>query len=101
MKYFLYTAQTIIREYIVEAESEEQARELVSAGKVTPCHEEAKKLQFRFGWPLADQTLPAGNIENNDMSDAEILQWIDACNHEPAKAVLRNYLALRSPKGSN
>ncbi|QIG67879.1 hypothetical protein EVC29_079 [Rhizobium phage RHph_Y52] len=62
MKYFLYTAQTMIREYIVEAESEEQARELVSAGKVTPCHEEAKKLQCRFGWPLADQTLPAGNI---------------------------------------
>jgi len=32
-----------------------------------------------------------------DMSDEEIGQWIDACNHEPAKASLRHYLALRTP----
>ena len=29
------------------------------------------------------------------MSEAEIRQWIEACNHEPARATLRHYLALR------
>jgi hypothetical protein len=30
------------------------------------------------------------------MTNAEINQWIDACNHEPAKETLRHYLELRS-----
>jgi hypothetical protein len=31
------------------------------------------------------------------MTDAEVEQWIDACNHEPARETLRHYLALRNP----
>ncbi|MGN6063800.1 hypothetical protein [Brevundimonas diminuta] len=30
------------------------------------------------------------------MTEAEVRQWIDACNHEPARQVLRDYLALRA-----
>lgn len=30
------------------------------------------------------------------MTDAEVRQWIEACNHEPARQVLREYLALRA-----
>lgn len=29
------------------------------------------------------------------MTDEQIRQWIDACNHEPARQTLRDYLALR------
>lgn len=29
------------------------------------------------------------------MTDEQIQQWIDACNHEPARQTLRDYLALR------
>jgi hypothetical protein len=31
------------------------------------------------------------------MTDMEVRQWIDACNHEPARNVLRKYLELGSP----
>lgn len=31
------------------------------------------------------------------MTDVEVEQWINACNHEPARETLRHYLALRSP----
>jgi len=30
------------------------------------------------------------------MTEREVRQWIDACNHEPARQVLRDYLALRA-----
>ena len=30
------------------------------------------------------------------MTDAEVRQWIEACNHEPARQVLREYLVLRA-----
>lgn len=30
------------------------------------------------------------------MTDAEVRQWIGACNHEPARQVLRDYLQLRA-----
>jgi hypothetical protein len=32
----------------------------------------------------------------HDMTDEDIRQWIVACNHEPARATLRHYLALRA-----
>jgi hypothetical protein len=63
MKYFVYTGHTVIRQHVVDAENEEQARKLVMAGKVKPDSEEAKKIDIRFSYPLADQTLPAGNVE--------------------------------------
>lgn len=36
---------------------------------------------------------PSGVIEA-DMTRGQIEQWIDACNHEPARDVLRHYLRL-------
>lgn len=30
------------------------------------------------------------------MTDEQIQQWVDACNHEPAREALRHYLTLRS-----
>lgn len=32
------------------------------------------------------------------MTNAEIRQWIDACNHEPARQVLRSIVGLREEK---
>lgn len=29
------------------------------------------------------------------MTDEQILQWINACNHEPARQTLRDYMVLR------
>lgn len=29
------------------------------------------------------------------LSDLQIMQWIDVCNHEPARQVLRDYLSMR------
>jgi len=34
--------------------------------------------------------------DRRPMTDTEIRQWIDACNHEPGRQVLRDYLALRN-----
>ena len=30
------------------------------------------------------------------MTDAEIVQWVDACNHAPARETLRDYIRLRA-----
>lgn len=35
-------------------------------------------------------------VARASMTDAEIEQWIEACNHEPAKDVLRGYLNFRA-----
>lgn len=44
------------------------------------------------------QTRPkAASHGQQAMTDAEIEQWIEACNHEPARETLRHYLALRTP----
>lgn len=40
--------------------------------------------------------LSPGPDTDYPMSDRQIQQWIDACNHEPAKEVLREYLKLRT-----
>lgn len=36
------------------------------------------------------------NAIDGSMTDVEISQWIEACNHEPAKMALRDYLNLRA-----
>lgn len=33
------------------------------------------------------------------MTEDQIKQWIDACNHEPAREVLRQYLRLTASTG--
>lgn len=44
------------------------------------------------------QTRPeAASHGQQAMTVAEIEQWIESCNHEPACETLRHYLALRSP----
>ena len=35
-------------------------------------------------------------MSESPMTDAEVHKWIDACNHEPARQVLRDYLRLRT-----
>ncbi len=34
-------------------------------------------------------------VDEKVMTDQQIRQWIEACNHEPARAALRHYLVLR------
>lgn len=48
---------------------------------------------------MVDLTKVEAREERARMSDAGIQQWIDACNHEPARQVLREYLALRTTEG--
>ena len=45
-------------------------------------------------------TAPVEASGSEPMTEREIQQWIEACNHEPARQVLRDYLALRpQPSG--
>lgn len=43
---------------------------------------------------LAAAPAPPAGGEGETMTRAEIEQWIEACNHKPAREVLRRYLAL-------
>ncbi|CCM66756.1 hypothetical protein [Sinorhizobium meliloti] len=44
--------------------------------------------------------MSGATVSKFDMTEAQILQWIDACNHEPAKASLRHYLTLRRARAA-
>ncbi len=39
---------------------------------------------------------PAATGAGEPMTGREVLSWIDACNHEPARQVLRDYLSIRA-----
>lgn len=57
----------------------------------------AQRIAAEFANEFAQDCSPARQA-HVAMTDQEIRQWIDACNHEPAKETLRHYLALRSPE---
>lgn len=45
---------------------------------------------------VKDNAQTATPLPTEAMTDAQIEQWIDACNHEPAREVLRDYIKLRA-----
>lgn len=45
-----------------------------------------------------DAPMPFPNdsrLAEPDMTPQQIREWIEACNHEPARRVLRQYIAMR------
>lgn len=64
MKYFVQVRTTSRQKFIVEAEDMTEARRLVRAGAVKSMSEpEVSRQVIECDWPLADQTLEAGNNE--------------------------------------
>lgn len=58
------------------------------------CNGTGRELGSAFN-RCADCEAPAEGA-GEAMTEREVRQWIDACNHEPARQVLRDYLALRA-----
>ncbi|WP_312184844.1 hypothetical protein [Brevundimonas vesicularis] len=81
--------------------------DVVADGGITVAvvvQQEAAEMAKRVGRVIDNFRLaPTAPVEasgSEPMTEREVQQWIEACNHEPARQVLRDYLAIRpQPSG--